>query len=70
MLRGRQPFLSDSDIVVVLSPQKVESPVDQDNGDNKVGDVSDLVLGRDVTESQLVQSALAGIGGDGTDCQR
>jgi hypothetical protein len=69
VLRGRQPFLSNSDVVVVFSPKKVESPVDQDDGDDKVGYMSNLVFGSDITESQLVESALTGIGRGGTDGQ-
>jgi hypothetical protein len=59
--RGK-PLLSDSDIVVVLSPDEEERPVDQDEGDEEVGDMSTLVEGRDVTESELVESIKTGVG--------
>jgi hypothetical protein len=67
MLRGRQPLLSDSDVVIVFSPEEEEGPVDEDNCDEEMGDVSDLMSGRDVTESELVESVESGVGGDRTD---
>lgn len=66
MLGRRQPLLSDVDIVVVLSPKQEERPVDEDYGDEEMGDMSDLVLGRNVSEAELVQSIQSGIGRNST----
>jgi hypothetical protein len=69
VLRRREPLLSDGDIVVVLSPKEVEGPVDEDDCDKEVGDVSFLVVEGDISKAELVESAKSGIGRCGTENQ-
>jgi hypothetical protein len=69
VLGGRKPLLSDGDIVVVLSPQEVEGPVDENDCDKEVGNVSFLVVEGDISEAELVETAESGIGRCGTESQ-
>lgn len=52
--------------MVVLSPKEEKSPVDEDDCDEEVGDVSYLMSGRDVSKGELVESGEPSSGSDST----
>lgn len=61
-----EPALTDFVKVLVLSVDQVQSPGDQNDGDDKVSDVANLVRCCHVAESELVETRVACVWGDGT----
>jgi len=53
--------------VVVFAPDEVEGVAHQDDGDDEVADVTVLLVGCDIAESQLVETRLPGVWRDSTE---